>query len=62
MAGASALLILPFSPQGARGERQAPVLRDSILLRCNREAMACKGNDSILGVLFRHHTRSANTV
>jgi len=38
------------------------VLGDSILLRCNREAMTCEGNDSIFGVLFRHHTRSANTV
>jgi len=62
MAGASALLVLPFSLLGGRGERQAPVLRDGILLRCNRDAMTCKGNDSISGVLFRHHTRSANTV
>jgi hypothetical protein len=62
MAGTSALLILPFSPQGARVERQAPMLRDGVLLRCDREAMARKGNDSISEVLFRHHTRSANTV
>jgi hypothetical protein len=56
------VLVLPFSPLGARGERQAPALHDGILLRCNREAMICKGNDSISGVLFRHHTGSANTV
>jgi hypothetical protein len=53
---------LPFSPLGARGERPAPALRDGILLRCNREAMICEGNDSISKVLFRHHTRSVNTV
>jgi len=49
-------------PLSARGKRQTPALRDGILLRCNREAMTCEGNDSIFGVLFRHHTRSANTV
>jgi hypothetical protein len=62
MARRRSLLVLPFSPLGARGERQAPALHDGILLRCNREAMICKGNDSISGVLFRHHTGSANTV
>jgi hypothetical protein len=51
--------VLPLS---AHGKRRAPVLRDGILLRRNRQAMTCKGNDSISGVLFRHHTRSANTV
>jgi len=61
MAGASALQALPFRRE-ARGERQAPVVQDGTLLRCNREAMTCKGNDSISEVLFRHHTGSANTV
>jgi hypothetical protein len=59
MAGQRALWVLPFSP---RGVRQAPMLRDGILLRCNRETMTCEGNDSTLAVLFRHHTQSANTV
>jgi hypothetical protein len=40
MDGAPALLILPFSPQGASGGRQALLLRDGILLRCNRDDVA----------------------
>jgi len=28
--------MLPFSLRGARGERQARVFRNGILLRCNR--------------------------
>jgi hypothetical protein len=48
----------------AFGARQAADsgAANGILLRCNREAMTCEGNDSILRVLFRHHTRSADTV
>jgi hypothetical protein len=62
MAGASAAAGAAVFRREARGERQAPALHDGILLRCDREAMARKGNDSISEVLFRHHTRSANTV
>jgi len=40
MAAAPTLQVLPFSPRGARGERQAPVLLDGILLRCNRDNAA----------------------
>jgi hypothetical protein len=48
-----------FAAGRARGRAGSD---DGILLRCNRDAMICKGNDSISGVLFRHHTGSANTV